>query len=972
MTLELSTLFAAGVIYLGILFLLAYATDNGMIPEHLVSHPLTYTLSLGVYATSWTYYGSVGFAQTNGYQFLTIYLGVTLAFILSPILLRPILRLTREYQLTSLADLFAFRYRSQLAGILVTLFMLMGTLPYIALQVRAVTKSIQVLTDEAPPHILALGFCITLTLFAILFGARHTSPREKHRGLVVAIAFESLIKLVALLTAGIFTLYGVFGGMDGLSNWLAENPEAIEKLYQPMNEAPWFTLILLSFAAAFLLPRQFHMLFAENLNEDALDKASWGFPLFLLLLNLAIPIILWAGGYLQLQLDSDYFVLGIAFSQGPGWLPLLTFIGGISAASAMVIVTTLALSSMCLNHILLPASYPDPSINLYYWLLWGRRLLIGVIILAGYTFYAILEHEQGLVQLGLISFVAVAQFLPGIVGLLYWRQATRAGFISGLGGGITVWIVTLLLPLLHNSGFAVSDLGIGELEKSLGMDHWSFATFWSLAVNGALFTAVSLFTRQGEGEREAAQACCTDAFVPLVGVVKAASPAQFKEALADSIGSNTAEKEVQRALSDLGMSWDETRPSELRRLRARIERNLYGLIGPQLSHMIISQKLTLDAHAKTALADSMRYVEDKLEQSRSLLDGLTGELDNLRRYQRRILLDLPIGVCATSPEGQVVIWNLAMEISSNVSGEKAIGMELQTLPKPWGEVLAGFSRASDNHIYHLEVEINGRMHWFNLHKAAIEGGDRSKASAPGSVILVEDLTEKENLEAELAHSDRLASIGRLAAGVAHEIGNPLTGIASLAQNLAYEEDQGAVKKSAKDILTQTKRITAIVQSLMNFSRSGDTKSHREPVRLCEVMKDALELVQLTHKNKQIRFDATCPQDLVILGDRQRLSQVFMNLLSNAGDASLPGDRIDLLARKKENRVVIEIMDQGSGIPDEFKDRMFEPFATTKPTGEGTGLGLALAHSIIQDHDGTIEIDSQQGVGTRVVITLPAG
>ena len=972
MTLELSTLFGAGIIYLGILFLLAYATDHGMIPDRLVSHPLTYTLSLGVYATSWTYYGSVGFAQSNGYQFLTIYLGVTLAFVLSPVLLRPILRLTREYQLTSLADLFAFRYRSQLAGVLVTLFMLMGTLPYIALQIRAVTQSIQVLTDEAPPHTLAMGFCITLTVFAILFGARHISPREKHRGLVVAIAFESLVKLVALIAAGLFILYGVFGGIEGLSGWLQDNPEAVERLYQPMQQDPWFTLIMLSFAAAFLLPRQFHMLFTENLKEKSLDQASWGFPLFLLLLNLAIPVILWAGQYLQLQMDPDYFVLGITFSQGSVWLPLLTFLGGISAASAMVIVTTLALSSMCLNHILLPASYPDPTINLYYWLLWGRRLLIGVIILAGYTFYALLEHEQGLVQLGLISFVAVAQFLPGIVGLLYWRQATRAGFISGLAGGIAVWILTLLLPLLHNSGFVVSDLGISELEKSLNMDHWSFATFWSLAINGTLFAVVSLFTRQGEGEREAAQACCTDAFIPLVGVVKAESPTQFKEALADSIGANTANKEVQRALSDLGMSWNETRPSELRRLRARIERNLYGLIGPQLSHMIVSQKLTLDAHAKTALADSMRYVEDKLEQSRSLLDGLTGELDNLRRYQRRILLDLPIGVCAISPEGQVVIWNLAMEICSNLSGKQAIGAALQTLPKPWGEVLAGFARASDNHIYQLEVEIGNRSHWFNLHKAAIEEGDsRSQAGAPGLVILVEDLTEKENLEAELAHSDRLASIGRLAAGVAHEIGNPVTGIASLAQNLAYEEDQGAVKQSARDILVQTKRITAIVQSLMNFSRSGDIKSQREPVKLCEVMKDALELVQLTHKGKQVRFDASCSPNLIVLGDRQRLSQVFMNLLTNAGDASQPGDRIDLLARKQGNRIVIEIMDQGSGIPEEFKDRMFEPFATTKPTGKGTGLGLALVHGIIQDHQGEIAIDSQQGVGTRVVITLPA-
>jgi Na+/proline symporter len=189
MSVDPPLLIGAGLAYLVVLFLIAHATDRGLIPESWVAHPLTYTLSLGVYATSWSYYGSVGFAAGNGFQFLTIYLGVTLAFVLGPVLLKPILRLTHEYQLGSLADLFAFRYRSQLAGMLVTLFMLVGTLPYIALQIRAVTESLRVVSDSTSPHSLALGFCVALFLFAVLFGARHVSPREKHRGLVAAIAF---------------------------------------------------------------------------------------------------------------------------------------------------------------------------------------------------------------------------------------------------------------------------------------------------------------------------------------------------------------------------------------------------------------------------------------------------------------------------------------------------------------------------------------------------------------------------------------------------------------------------------------------------------------------------------------------------------------------------------------------------------------------------------------------------------------
>ncbi len=969
MTLELSHLFLAGFSYLVLLFLVAHATDRGWIPARWVSHPLTYTLSLGVYATSWSYYGSVGFADSDGYLFLTIYLGVTLALLLAPLLLRPMLQLTAEYQLSSLADLFAFRYRSQAAGVLVTLFMLVGTLPYIALQIRAVTQSLQVLTRETPPHNLALGFCVTLTAFAILFGARHISPRQKHGGLVMAIAFESLVKLVALLGVGLFALFGVFGGPAGLDRWLAEHPEAVEHLYRPVGESPWGTLIFLAFGAAFLLPRQFHMMFAENQRPENLDRAGWQFPLYLLLLNLPIPVILWAGRQLGLEGDPDYYVLGITLSQGHAWLPMLTFIGGLSAASAMVIVTTLALSSMCLNHLLLPASYPDPKVNLYYWLLWGRRLLIGLIILAGYSFYAFLEHRSGLVQLGLVSFVAVAQFLPGVVGLLFWRRATREGFLAGLAAGIAVWTLTLLVPMLQRSGLLEAGYSVERWQQAAGMDHWSFATFWSVALNALLFVLVSLLTRQRPAEREAAQSCCTTTFVPLSGAVTAASPAEFKRELAELLGPATAEQEVNRALADLGMAADESRPAELRRLRERIERNLYGLIGPQMSHLIVNRKLALDARARTALADSMRYVEERLARSRSLLDGLARELDNLQRYQRRILEELPLGACALGQDGEIVLWNQAMERCTGLAADAAIGYPLSHLPSPWGELLAGFARAGDTHLHHTEVKGADGTRWLNLHKAVLArtGG---ASEAPGMVILVEDLTQMETLEAELAHSDRLASIGRLAAGLAHEIGNPLTGITSIAQNLRHEETREALEAGIDEILHQARRIQEIVRSLMTYSRGSTPKRRREAVDLAEVLRQALELVRLTHKQKGLRFRLEAEEGLTMEGDPQRLSQVFVNLLANACDASPEGGEVTVELVRTATATEIRIRDRGPGIPEAVRARLFEPFTTTKPAGQGTGLGLSLARDIVLDHGGEIAIESDPGRGTCVTVRFP--
>ncbi|ODB88308.1 histidine kinase [Candidatus Thiodiazotropha endoloripes] len=971
---ELWLLFGISVVYLAILFLIAFAADSGRIPERFIRHPSIYVLSLGVYATSWTYYGSVSFAETQGYLFLTIYLGVTLAFALTPILFQPILRLTREYQLTSLADLFAFRYRSQLAGILVTLFMLLGTLPYIALQIRAVTDSLQVASQTVAPRILALIFCSTLVLFAILFGARHSTSREKHRGLVLAIAFESMVKLVAMLVIGATALFGVFGGFGGLEQWLADHPEALDKLYAPVREGPWATLILLAFAAAFLLPRQFHMLFTENLEPKALRTASWAFPLFLLLINLPIPIILWAGKAIELPIHPDFFALGISLEQGPSWLPVLAFIGGVSSASAMMIITTLALSSMTLNHILLPTNFPDPAVNLYRWLLLGRRLLIALIIMAGYGFYILLEKHQGLVQLGLISFVAVAQFLPGVVGLLYWRRATRMGFILGLLAGIAIWSATLLLPLLENSGFIRTEFDIPGLRLASGMDQWEFATFWSLALNTLLFVFGSLLSKQSLGEKEAANACCSESLVPMGGMVSAGSTAQFTKQLAQMLGHEAAQREVEQALRDLSLTRSETRPSQLRRLRERIERNLSGLLGPQLAHMIINRRLQLDIHTQTALADSMRFIEDQLEHSRTRLRGLSADLDNLRRYHRQILLDLPLGVCTIDRLRTVTIWNLAMEVMTGVNARDAIGVSLHRLPEPWGHLLGGFASAADEHIHHLEVTHGNKSRWFNLHKAAIPAPlpmDHPVEEARTSqVMLMEDLTDLETLEAELAHSERLASIGRLAAGVAHEIGNPVTGIASLAQNLRHEDDPELIKESINEILNQTQRITDIVKTLMNFSRSGGLGADTQSFIVHNVVEEAIRLVKLTHDGRQVRFINNCDSEWSIEGDRQAISQVLVNLLTNACHASTSGSSVEIKADEIGDLIRLQVVDQGVGISEENLGYLFEPFFTTKAPGEGTGLGLAIAYKIVSDHKGAITIDSEQGEGTRVIMDLP--
>ncbi len=963
-------LFGSALGYLALLFVIAWAADNGWIPRWIIRHPITYTLSLGVYATSWSYYGSVGFAQNDGIGFLTIYLGLTLAFAATPILLQPILRLVREYQLSSLADLLAFRYRGRVTGVVVTGLMLIGLIPYLSLQVRAITQSTDLLI-EAESDYLAIAFCVTLVLFTVLFGARHLTPRERHAGLVTAIAFESAIKLIALMSVGLFAWFGVLGGSD-FGAWLEANPEALTALYEPVSQGSWTSLMVLSFCAAFLLPRQFHMMFTENDNPRSLEIASFAFPLYLLLLNLPIIPILWAGEQLVPGTPADMYVLAITQHANNDWLTVLAFVGGISAASAMIIVTTLSLSAMCMTHWFLPAGLSRANLrhDLHLSILWGRRVLIALIMLLTYGFYRVIELNSGLAQMGLISFVAVAQFLPGVLALLFWSRATQEGFLLGLMGGAIVWFSLLILPLVSHSDLLDQPLLVQQLFGG-GEDIWGNVTFWSLTVNAVFLVIGSMVTRPTLDEIEAAENCVSDISRPLTGTVSALSPEQFERQLINVMGQKAARREVDTALHELGFQPDEARPAQLRQLRERIERNLSGLLGPVLARLIVDDRLHLKQRTHEALSDSMRFMEGHLEQSRTQLRGAMRQLDDLRRYHRDVLRELPIGVCSLDGPGTIVIWNSAMARITGIEPVLAEGRSPDHLPAPWDSVLTTFVAGSDTHRNERLANDTDTSRSINLHKSAIETSVNAPEARRGIVILVEDRTAVETLEAELAHSERLASIGRFAAGVAHEIGNPLTGIDSIAQNLAFEESAGAIEQAGQDIVVQTRRIGAIVKSLLAFSR-GEPLSppDREVFSLLSCIEEACALVALDERARDLSIRVECPPALQLAGDQQKIMQMLVNLLSNACDASVPQDEICIVAEQHGSRAFISVIDNGCGIEPAHIKRLFEPFFTTKHASRGTGLGLPLVHAIVKEHGGRVAVQSHCDTGTTFKVTLP--
>lgn len=970
MGIELWWLFASAVAYLVILFLVAYAADSGLIPKRIVTNPIVYSLSLGVYATSWTYYGSVGLADSSGYAFLNIYLGVTGAFLLGPYILKPILTLCREYQLTSIADLLAFRYGGRGTGFVVTVFMLIGILPYISLQIRAVTESIQVLSKQVPPTIVALVFCLMITVFAILFGARHLSPREKHHGLVVAIAFESAIKLVALLVAGVFVITQVFDSPAAMGEWISTNESAVNDLYTPAQSGLWSTLLLLAFCAAFLLPRQYHMTFVENENPKHLKTAYWLFPLYLLLLNLPVIPILFAGRYLELDIAPDFYVLGMTLSLGKQWLAVLVFLGGLSAASAMMIVTSLALSYMCLNHLLLPASLSGKQpTDFYKRLLWSKRIIIALIIAAGYGFYIVIELNEGLASLGLISFVAAAQLLPGMIGVLFWTRATRVGFLAGLIGGAVVWFLLLILPLLLPNTTLIDAIPIET-------DIWSLSTFCTLTTNALLFIVGSLLSKPSLDEVTASQAAIEQTSFALSAPYTARSARPYLYAMQQVLGTKVAQQEMNRALEETGLDLDETRAPELRVLHERLERNMSGLIGPTLARSIVRRNRP--GHSSDAVSQDTRLLEMRLEASREQMRGMTKQLDDLRRYLRDVLHQLPLGACSISVNGDIYLWNSAIQALTGISERAAQGSAITELPAPWNTLLGEFTESSENHRFSCQVTKDNKPVSVNLHKADIGTPANTDDAFAGQVILMEDRTDFDTLEAELAHSERLASIGRLAAGVAHEIGNPLTGIASIAQNLVHDaaqavenNDDEEVGEQATDILNQVSRINSIVHSLLTFSHEDKLSGTSfQNVLVSNSVDEAVRLVQLSYDSRSITFAVSIPADVEVSGDANQLVQVFVNLINNACDASPANATVSIEGSIENDQLTIAVEDSGTGIDPAVRDQIFEPFFTTKQVGSGTGLGLSLVYSIINKHGGRVRIDEHVEQGTRIVLSLP--
>ena len=519
--------------YLALLFAIAHYGDRrAAAGRSIISNGYVYALSIAVYATSWTYYGSVGSAAGGGIAWLPIYLGPMVVVTLWWVVLRKIIRICKRDRITSLADFVSARYgKSRMLGGLSTLVAVLGLVPYIALQLKAISTTFAIVRGPGPSvsstagvpvlEDTALYAALALAAFTIVFGTRHLDATERHEGMVAAIAFESLVKLVAFLAVGAWVTWGLFDGFADIVSRAAERPALADlfTLDSTTGYGSFFWLLVLSMLAFLLLPRQWQVTVVENVDEDHVRTASWLFPAYLLLINLfVLPIAL--GGLIVLgdgTVDADTFVLALPMADGRPGLALLVFLGGLSAATGMVIVETIALATMVSNSLVMPlllrrrGPLRGPH-DLGRLVLLVRRLTIVGLLLLGFVYFRVATDAMGLVQIGLISFAAVAQFAPAVLLGLYWKGATRDGALAGLLLGVATWAYTLLLPSFSESGWLPSSIpeegpfGIELLAPHAllgleGLDPVGHAMFWSMLVNVGALVAVSLTTRPGPVER---------------------------------------------------------------------------------------------------------------------------------------------------------------------------------------------------------------------------------------------------------------------------------------------------------------------------------------------------------------------------------------------------------------------------------------------------------------------------------------
>ncbi|WP_323752841.1 PAS domain-containing hybrid sensor histidine kinase/response regulator [Marinobacter sp.] len=1012
------------ITYISLLFLIAWAGDKHPgLYRNTLARTHIYSLSLAVYFTSWTFYGAVGRATQEGFGFAPIYLGPLLVFLFFAPLLRRIINISKRNNSTSIADFIASRYgKSQLLAAMVAAVALIGSVPYIALQLKAIALGFNVLSDngQSLPDLStawndsAWYITLTLAVFTVLFGTRHLESTEHHRGMIQAIAFESLIKLVAFVAVGLFVGYGLFNGFGDLFQQAAD-ADFIGTLTTDDFDAPAFiTQTLVAMLAIICLPRQFHVMVVENADHRDFEVARWAMPVYLLIATaFVIPIA--AAGLLyadNLGSNPDIVILQLPIMAGEHWLAVLAFLGGGSAAAAMVIVCSVAISTMVSNEIIMPGllRFFRPGMNrradLSYLLLTIRRVAIFVVLLTAYGFYRMAGQDYSLTAFGLLSFAAAAQFGPALVGGILWRRGNATGAIWGLGLGFTVWCYTLLLPALVSTGW-IDD---GLITQGLFGWNWTRPTalfgseldqmthgiLWSLGANTAAYILLSLVTRQRIRERIQLAAFFQE-FDPrhdnpanqswqgevLISDLQALTDRFMGEERSESVFHNYERRNAIRLYPHRAASTH---------LRKYIERQLASVIGASTARVVLESTLT----------GRDMQIEDVV----SIVDEASQAMTFSRELLQSAIENISLGVSVVNHQQQLVVWNQRyQELFSYPKGYIRVGRPVEDLMR-YNLMNANLSARRIDEIIEDRCTSMREGKPMSYERQRPDGTvvriDGSPIPGGGYVTTFQDITPMRRTEQALKETNiyleqrvrertqelqvineqmlKAKSVAeqanqsktRFLAAASHDLLQPLNAARLFTSALSGKAVDTGTSELIQHIDSSLGAAEEIISTLLDISKldAGALEPDITVFPVNDLLRHLATEFSAIANDQDLKLHVV-PSSAWVRSDAKLLRRVVQNFLSNATRYCDSG-RILMGCRRLKGYLRIEIWDTGPGMSEEQLTHIFEEFRRFQhgQDKKGLGLGLAIVDRISGMLNHPVTVQSVQGKGSVFGITVP--
>jgi Na+/proline symporter/signal transduction histidine kinase/ActR/RegA family two-component response regulator len=1013
---------AIALAYIGLLFLVASYGDRSRVTS--AARPLIYPLSLAIYCTSWTFFGSVGLASRTGFDFLTIYIGPTLMVGLAfPLLIR-IVGLAKSQNITSIADFIAARYgKSQAVAATVALIAIIGMIPYIALQLKAVSSSVSTILAEAAPAgaaqppfgDLALFVALTMATFAVLFGTRHIDATEHQDGLMLAIATESVVKLIAFLSVGVFVTFFMLDGPSSLLTQALDHPRTAAVLTHAPQWTSFGAMTVLSVFAIVLLPRQFHVTVVENHTESEIRRAAWLFPLYLVLINLfVLPIAM--AGLLTLpggHVDSDMFVIALPLAVHARFVTLIAFIGGLSAATAMVIVETVALAIMVSNDIAMPlmlkrrAMLAAEPTDAGAQLLTTRRIAIFVILFLAYAYY-LSAGEAQLAAIGLLSFAAVAQLAPAFFGGLIWRRGTALGAIAGMSAGVVVWAYTLLLPSMSAAGIISAQilaegpwrLGFLRSEALLGFDlpPLVHGVLFSLVANIACYIGCSLARRPTAIERVQADLFAPPTLAPILGPrapgFRLRRASVSVEDLITTVSRYLGEERTRGSFA----SFAATRRIDLKpaaeadfALLQYAEYLLASAIGAASSRLVLSLLLRKRAVSTKAALKLLDDASAAIHYNREILQTA---LDHVRQGIAVFDKDLAL-VCWNRQFGEILdlpheltrvgiaLADILRQIARRSGGDSSDHFIAERVARYGATAEPFLERMSDRDLV-IEVRANrmpggGLVTTFTDITSSVQAAEAlERANATLERRVRERTAELTGLNAALERAKAEAdeanvSKTRFVAAASHDILQPLNAARLYVTSLTERHGAGENAALIGNIDASLEAVEEIFSALLDISRldTGAMKRELADFRIDELLhRLEVEFAPLA-REKGLEL-CVMPCSLNVRSDRRLLRRLLQNFISNAIKYT-PFGRVLVGCRPRGEQLRIDVYDTGIGIPQPKHRAVFKEFHRLDQgarIARGVGLGLSIVERIGRVLDCEVTLRSNTGHGSCFSVAVP--